>query len=109
MDQQIIFLTILGMALVTYVPRFLPTWLLSSRSLPPLATTWLRYVPVAVLAAMLLPSLIVQETRVSLIPRYLFLYAALPTILVAWKTKSLLGAVTVGVGIVAVARLVFGQ
>ena len=109
MNQRIVFLTILGMALVTYVPRVLPVWLLSSRRLPPLAATWLRYVPVAVLAAMLLPSLVAQETQANPIPRHLFLYAALPTSLVAWKTRSLFGAVVVGVGIVAVVRLVFGQ
>lgn len=109
MDQQIIFFTILGMALVTFVPRVLPTWFLSSRPLPLLVAAWLRYVPVAVLAAMLLPSLAVQEAQTDSISRYLFFYAALPTVLVAWKTKSLVGAVMVGMGVVAVARFAVGQ
>ena len=107
MDQKAILLTILGMALVTYIPRLLPVWLLSSKSLPPLVITWLRYVPVAVLAAMLFPSLIVQSNQVNLSLSNLFLWAALPTLLVAWKRRSLFGSVVVGMIVVAVVRYVF--
>ncbi len=107
MDQKIIFLTILGMASVTYIPRLLPVWLLSSRSLPPLVIAWLRYVPVAVLAAMLLPSIAIQEHRIDLGLNNLFLWAAFPTLLVAWKTRSLFGSVLVGVIVVAMVRYVF--
>jgi branched-subunit amino acid transport protein len=106
MDQKAIFLTILGMALVTYLPRLLPVYFLSSTSLPPLVVTWLRYVPVAVLAAMLFPSLLVQEGRVVLGPNNLLLWAAFPTLLVAWKTRSLFGSVVVGMILVAAARYI---
>jgi len=109
MDQKVILLTILGMAVVTYLPRLLPVYFLSSRSLPPLVVDWLRYVPVAVLAAMLFPSLLVQGDQVALAPNNIFLYAALPTLLVAWKTRSLFGSVMVGVVLVAAARYVFGS
>jgi branched-subunit amino acid transport protein len=108
MDQKVIFLTILGMALVTYVPRLLPVYFLSSRSLPPLVVDWLRYVPVAVLAAMLFPSLLVEEGQVVLAPSNIFLWAAFPTLLVAWKTRSLFGSVVVGMILVGAARYVFG-
>jgi branched-subunit amino acid transport protein len=108
MDQKVIFLTIIGMALVTYIPRLVPVYFLSSRSLPPLAVAWLRYVPVAVLAAMLFPSLLVQEGQVVLGPGNIFLWAALPTLLVAVKTRSLFGSVVVGMILVAAARYVFG-
>lgn len=108
MDQKVIFLTIIGMALVTYIPRLLPVYFLSSRSLPPLAVAWLRYVPVAVLAAMLFPSLLAQEGQVVLGPSNVFLWAGLPTLLVAIKTRSLFGSVVVGMVLVAAARYVFG-
>ena len=104
MDQKTIFLTILGMALVTYIPRLLPVWLLSSRSLPKIVVAWLRYVPVAVLAAMLFPAIVVQGDQVDLGLSNLFLLTAFPTVLVAWKTRSLFGSVIVGTVIVAVAR-----
>jgi branched-subunit amino acid transport protein len=105
MDQRQIFLTILGMALVTFVPRFLPLLVLSNRSLPPLLSRWLRFVPVALLAAMLLPSLTVQAPPERLGPASLFVWAAFPTAVAAWKKGSLVGAVTAGVGTVALARL----
>ena len=104
MDQRAIFLTILGMALVTYIPRLLPVWLLSSRSLPPLVIAWLRYVPVAVLAAMLFPAIVIRDSQVDLGLSNLFLWAAFPTLLVAWKKRSLFGSVIVGMIVVAVVR-----
>ena len=107
MDQKALFLTILGMALVTYIPRLLPIWVLSSRPLPPSVVAWLRYVPAAVLAAMLFPSIIVQNQRVDLGLGNLFLWAALPTFLVAQKTRSLFGSVVVGMIVVAAARVLF--
>jgi len=104
MDQQSIFLTILGMAAVTYLPRFLPTWLLSSRSLPRWLVRWLKNVPVAVLAAMLFPAIIAQGGSVAVDLRNLFLLAAFPTVLVACKTRSLFGSVITGVVLVALGR-----
>ena len=104
MDQNAIFITILGMGLVTYLPRLLPILLLSSKKLPPLVVAWLRYVPVAVLSAMLLPSLVVKEGGLDFSGSNIFLWAAVPTFVVAWKTRSLFGSVVVGMMIVAVAR-----
>lgn len=103
-----IFLTIAGMMLVTFLPRVAPVWFLASRSLPPLAAAWLRYVPPAVLAAMLLPSIVAPEGVVDLHWRNLYLMAAVPTLLVAWKTRSMFGAVLTGMALVALARLVWG-
>jgi branched-subunit amino acid transport protein len=108
MDQRAVFITMVGMLAVTYLPRLLPLWLFASRSLPPLVIAWLRYVPVAVLAAMLFPSLLLVEGRVSVGGGNLFLWAAVPTFLVAWRTKSLFGSVIVGMVVVAGARYFFG-
>ncbi len=106
MDQKIVFVTILGMALVTYLPRLLPAWLLSSRELPRWLVSWLRNVPVAVLAAMLFPAIATQSSELQIGPQNLFLVAAFPTLLVAIKTRSLFGSVITGVAAVALARLV---
>lgn len=109
-DQDRVFWTIVGMGLVTYMPRLIPLLLLTQRDgsetpLPPWVARWLGYVPVAVLAAMLLPSLLVVEGRAHLAWDNLALWAALPTAWIAWRTRSLVGAVGVGVAIVAVGRL----
>jgi branched-subunit amino acid transport protein len=92
------------MGVVTYLPRLLPVWLLSSRKLPPLVIAWLRFVPVAVLSAMLLPSLLVSDGQLDFSGGNLFLWAAIPTFLVAWKTRSLFGSVIVGMLVVVAAR-----
>ena len=108
MDQTDVFLTILGMGLVTYSPRLLPTLTLASRSLPPVVVTWLRYVPIAVLAAMLLPSILMPEGSIDLHFSNLLLWAAIPTLLVGWKTRSLFGSVVAGMLLVAVGRYFLG-
>jgi branched-subunit amino acid transport protein len=108
MEQEVVFLTLLGMMAVTYAPRVLPVWMLSSRQLPPVVVAWLRQVPVAVLAAMLFPALFVRGGRISLGLDNLFLWAAVPAFLVAWRRRSFFGTVIVGIVVVAVARLVLG-
>lgn len=108
MDQTTVFLTLAGMALVTYLPRLLPAWFLRGRSLPPFLVAWLRYVPVAVLAALLLPSLLVADGGLNFAWVNLYLWAALPAVIVAWKSKNMFATVLTGMVLVALARLVFG-
>jgi len=103
-DQGLIFWTIAGMAVVTYLPRLLPTLFLSGRHLRPIIVAWLRLVPPAVLAAMLVPSLLVREGYVDLAIDNLFFWAALVAFPVAWKSKSLFATVVVGMGLVALGR-----
>ncbi|WP_205747220.1 AzlD domain-containing protein [Desulfopila sp. IMCC35006] len=104
MDQTLIFWTVVGMAVVTYLPRLLPTLFLSGRNLQPLISSWLRLVPPAVLAAMLVPSLLVREESVTLGFDNLFFWAALVAFPVAWKWNSLFATVIVGMGLVALGR-----
>ena len=113
LDQNAIALTIVGMAAVTYLPRLLPLLLLTqgkaaSSGLSPWVEAWLRYVSAAVLAAMLLPGLFVAGGQFSLQLDNLYLWAAIPTLLIAWKTRSLVGAVLAGMVIVALGRLLVG-
>ena len=105
MDQQTIFLTLLGMMAVTYLPRALPVLALARRSLPEPVIRWLGFIPVAVLSAMLLPSLIVTEKGLDFSAQNIFLWAAIPTFLICWKTKSFVGAIVTGMGCVALGRL----
>ena len=104
MDEKNIFLIILGMMVVTYLPRLLPVMFLSSRSLPPILAAWLRYIPVSVMAAMVMPTLLLKDGQVAIARDNIFLWAALPTLFVAWRTRSLFGSVVVGMLIVAVVR-----
>lgn len=104
MDQKIVFLTLVGMMVVTYLPRLFPVLFLSGKVLPPLFVAWLRLVPPAVLAAMLFPSLFVKDAAIDLSQDNIFLWAACLAFPVAWKTKSLFATVIVGMGCVALGR-----
>ena len=99
-------MVLLGMAVVTYIPRVAPLWVLASRSLPSLVVDWLRFVPVAVLAAMLAPSLLLLEGRATMGAENLFFWAGLPTFLVAIRTRSLFASVLTGMILGAAARLI---
>lgn len=102
-------LLILGMAVVTYVPRAAPLMLLSSRNLNPLLMRWLEMVPPAVLAALLAPELLLRSEPggakvLFLSTDNIFLLAAVPTVIAGWLTKSFFGTVAVGMGTVALIR-----
>ncbi len=106
MTNELFFLTMVGMGLVTYLPRLLPAWFLRGRKLHPFIEAWLKYVPFAVLAALLLPSLLISEGQLNLAWSNLYLWAALPAGLTAWKTRSMFATVLVGMAVVAIVRLI---
>ena len=108
MDEKIVLLTIVGMTLVTYIPRVAPVLALASRTLPEPLVRWLSFVPTAVLSAMLFPSLLLKEEAFDFSPENYFLWAAVPAFLLAWRTKSFFGTVALGMGLVAAGRYFLG-
>lgn len=86
---------IIGSALVTFLPRVLPLMVLSRMELPEWGIRWLNYVPISVMAALVGQELLLQDGHFSLLNN-IELLAAIPTVLVAMKTKSLLGTVVAG-------------
>lgn len=100
---------IIGMTLVTFLPRVIPILLLPGRKLPRLVERWLSLIAPAILSALLLPELIVIKSgqSVSLSFFNVYLFAALPTFFAAWKTKGIFCAVVVGIATVAIMRLLF--
>ena len=96
--QEVVWI-ILGMGLVTYVPRLFPLMLLSRRNLPKWFIEWLDLIPAAILSALLLPELVTNG-----LPRHLSfwqpeLWVAIPTFIFALKTKSLGGTVVIGMAL----------
>jgi branched-subunit amino acid transport protein len=105
MDQKTILMTIIGMLAVTYVPRAVPLLALASRSLSPTLVKWLGFIPAAVLAALLAPSLVLGEQGLFISMSNEFLLASVPTFLVALRTRSFVGCIVTGMGVVALCRL----
>ncbi|MBN1140428.1 MAG: AzlD domain-containing protein [Deltaproteobacteria bacterium] len=83
-----------AMGLVTYLPRALPLLYLARRRMPQWLIDWLALIPVAILAALLAPTLFCEARSFSLGKPELL--AALPTLVFSWKTRSLGGTVLVG-------------
>ena len=86
----------LGMGLVTYLPRALPLLYLAHRQLPQWLVDWLALIPVAVLSALLAPSLLVDNATRQLSFGRPELLVAIPTLIFAVKTRSLGGTVLLG-------------
>ncbi|WP_272700370.1 AzlD domain-containing protein [Desulfovibrio sp. Fe33] len=108
MDQKTVFITIVGMLAVTYIPRMVPLVVLASRTLPGPVVRWLSYVPAAVLSSMLFPALLLRNGNLDVSFDNYFLWAAVPAFLLAWRTRSFFGTVALGMALVAAGRWFLG-
>lgn len=89
-------LLVLGMGIVTYIPRLIPVIFLSQRELPQWLVRWLDFIPAAILSALIFPAILTSgEPRIFDATRPELL-VAIPTFIVAAKTKSLAGTVVFG-------------
>lgn len=60
-----LFILVLGMALVTYIPRLVPLLWLKELTLPPLLKRFLLFTPYAVLASLIFPGILHSTSSVS--------------------------------------------
>jgi len=86
---------ILGMALVTFIPRFLPMAFLSRWVIPERVKIGLDYIPIAILSAIVFPILFF-DGQGTFVFQPQFLLAAISVFAFAWKIKSLWGSVILG-------------
>ncbi|MGE5544477.1 MAG: AzlD domain-containing protein [Bacillota bacterium] len=92
---------ILGMALVTAVPRFLPVAILSHLEFPEKLREWLSYIAPAVLAALVTVSVLAPAGTIEMAPDNLYIWAFLPTLAVAIYTRSPFYTLVTGIGVMA--------
>lgn len=102
--NEVIFIVI-GMALVTYLPRMLSTVAFSRVDLPDPLLDWLKFVPVAILSSLLILSILAPDGNIFLSIRNPFILASIPVFIVAFKTENL--TISVLCGIVSMAILNF--
>lgn len=89
---------IIGMMLVTFLPRYIPMLIVGRVELPERLFRALRYVPVAVLTAILIPEAFVRDGNIELGLHNAYLYASIISALIAWRFKNLL--LTIGGGLI---------
>jgi len=82
--------------LLTYLTRLSFIALLGRFELPPLAARALRFVPPAVLSAIIFPELVLRGGELQLGWRNARLLAGLAAALVAWKSRNVFLTIAVG-------------
>ncbi len=70
---------------------------LSRFQLPEWGTRWLSFVPISVMAALVGQEIFMHDGKISFISHNPELLAAIPTFLIAVKTRSLLATVITGI------------
>jgi len=101
-------LLILLMTLVTFIPRVVPLLLLSRRSLPAIIERWLSFVPVAVLAALLAPTLFAPAGTLDLtFPHNPAFWVSIPVFAIALISRNLFVTVLSGMVFIALFRYFF--
>jgi branched chain amino acid efflux pump len=85
--------------LVTFAIRLSFIALLGRVEVPPLLTRALRFVPAAVLSAIIVPELVMRHGAPDLSPLNPRLLAGLLAALVAWRTRSVV--ITIAAGMLA--------
>ena len=93
-----LWIVIILMGLVTYGLRLSLIALMGRAEVPPLISRGLRFVPPAVLSAIILPELLQPGGKLNLTLSNARLLAGLLATLVAWRTRNVL--LTVGAGMV---------
>jgi branched-subunit amino acid transport protein len=97
-----IFIIILG--LVNFLLRFLPAQILNKIALPEVVEEWLSFIPVATMSAIVIPVLLkTNNSLISFSWHNLNLLSAVPTVIVAAKTRNL--GYTLATGMVTMAVL----
>ena len=94
------FLMIFGMMLVTFIPRYGVLALMGKIEMPRPIFRALKFVPPAVLSAIILPAMLLKDDQLYLSPKNSFLVAGIVAGivagLVAWRTRNLLLTIIIG-------------
>lgn len=88
---------ILGMCIVSYIPRALPPFILARVSLSPVVERWLRYVPTSIFGALVFSEIFIDGDHLNLSLNNINLLASLIVLVVSLKTKSLAKSIVTGI------------
>ena len=96
MDPLSLFLIVLGMALVTFGIRYPVLALVGKIELPARVLQALKFVPPAVLTAIIVPAMLYQNDKIVISYTNDYLLAGLVTAFIAWRSKNLLVTIVLG-------------
>ena len=107
MINNYIFVAILLSALVTWLSRISPFVLVKYRGLPKIVERFLQYLPVSIIFALILSSIVNGKIGQLQTFKWLDLIAVFPTIYIAFRYRNLVVTVIFGVILVAGLRFMF--
>jgi branched-subunit amino acid transport protein len=102
-----LWLAMIGLGILTFLIRFSFIALLERWQAPQIVQRALRFVPVAVLTAIIVPELVLRDGVLNtnlLNPRLL---AGIVAVLVAWKTKNVILTIVVGMLVFWLLQFIF--
>ncbi len=102
------FLLIFGMMIVTFGVRYPVMAIVGRVQLPERVFRALRYVPVAVLTAIIVPELFIRDGNFAMTLMNAYLVGGIVSIIVAWRFTNLVLTIIVGMGTFLLWRAVFG-
>ena len=100
-----LWIVMIALGLLTFGLRLSFVLLLERWQPPEMVTRALRFVPVAVLTAIFIPEIMLQDGSFTLLPLNPRFFAGIAAILVAWKTKSALWTIAAGMAVFWVVAL----
>ena len=100
-----IWLAMIGLGLLTFLTRFSFIALLERWQAPVIVQRALRFVPVAVLTAIIIPELVLPNGTLDVQPGNPRLLAGLVAALVAWKTRNVIWTIVAGMAVLWMLQL----
>jgi branched-subunit amino acid transport protein len=94
-----IWLIMIALAVGTFLIRISFILLLSNRDVPPLLSSALRFVPPAVLTALVVPQILTRTNTMEISFANPQLVAGIVAVLVAWRTRNVLLTILGGMAV----------
>ena len=107
MASKYLLMAIVFSGLLTWVPRTILFILPKYKGLPPIVERFLKFLPVSIIFALILSSVVTGKIGSFPQIKWLDFLAVFPTAFVAFRYRNLVGTVLFGVVLIAVLRLVF--
>ncbi len=102
MSSASIWMMIIGVSIVSLLPRILPVALFSRFEFPEIVKRWLSYVAPAVLGSLTALSVLSPEGAINISLHNKYIWAFIPTFIIAVKTRSLFYTLLTGIVAMAV-------
>ncbi|CZR98693.1 MULTISPECIES: AzlD domain-containing protein [unclassified Clostridioides] len=100
MNTNYILVVILGMAIVTYIPRILPMIILSKNDMPDSIKDIMKFIPIAILSSLIAKDIFFNGDNLYMSLTNPKIISGIIVLLVAYKFKSI--AISIAVGAISI-------